>query len=116
MKNYSEITEKLKEIDWKPIADKAWSIIQEKSSKKLSNISEEDQGEYQNSLQEIAKLTIAHMTADIKDQEIIEREMGFVRLAMESMEARNDIFAYRQTVEVIGTVFAATLKVALAVI
>lgn len=112
--NYSEITEKLKEIDWEPIAEKALAVLKSQTSNDLSEIPEEDQKEYQDSLLEIAKLSVLHMTANEEEKKVIEIEMGHVRLAMESMEARNNLFAYRKAVEVVGAVLAATIAVALA--
>jgi len=115
MADYSKITERLKEIDWKPIADKALDVLKDTSSDELTELSPEDRTRYEAAVMDVARLTILHMTANQEERELIENEMGFVKISMESMEARNNLFSYRKTVEIIGAILAATIAVALAV-
>ena len=114
MSDYSKIIEKLKEIDWAPVAEKVMDVISNKTSPDLDELSEEDRLDYAGCVQDVAKLTMALMLTDEADKPTILMELGMVRLSMESMEARNALFSYRKTVEVVGAVLAATIIVALA--
>ena len=114
MSDYSKIIEKLKEIDWAPVADKALDILKNTTSNDLTHLTPEDRLAYEGCVQDIAKLSLALMLTTEEEKPTILMELGFVRLSMESMEARNALFSYRQTVEVIGAVLAATILVALA--
>ena len=116
MKDYSEILGKLKEIDWKPIADKALAVLQDKASKELTNLSAEDRARYEACVQDLAKLSILLLTADEEEKTVLQKEAGFVKVSMESMEARNDLFAYRQVIDVIGAVIASAVKIGLTMI
>jgi len=105
----------LKDIDWEPIAEKALDVIRSTNADDLDELTPEDRLVYQACILDMSKLTLLHMMATPEEKERIEMEMNFVRLSMESLEARNALFAYRKTVEVIGAVLAATIAVALAV-
>jgi len=113
MSDYSKIIKKLKEIDWAPMADKAMTIMKSRNSDELDELSDEDRMEYEASLREITKLTLVMVMADESEKAAILLELGFVRLAMESLEARNELFSYRKTIELIGDVLAATIMTAI---
>ena len=115
MANYSEMLEKLKEIDWEPIAEKAMDVLKSQTSEDLTEIPKEDRDLYEQKIMELSKLTMLHITATDKEKTIIETEMGMVKISMQSMEARNALFSYRQTLEVIGIVLAITIRTAIAV-